>query len=82
MKQGAEGLALRLVAGNFSRLLLGVDPKSAGNSSDTRVEVQRELIEAWRYFDPAEYLEQVLRDAPLDRGRVWINEPVLLPHGA
>jgi hypothetical protein len=54
----------------------------AGFSSDTRVEVQRELIEAWRYFDPGEYLEQVLRNAPLDRGRVWINEPALLPHAS
>jgi hypothetical protein len=54
----------------------------AGFTSDTRGEVQRELVEMWRYFDPEKYAQQVLQDAALDGGRVWINEPALLPYAS
>jgi hypothetical protein len=50
----------------------------AGFASDARVEVQRELTEVWRYFDPNEYARRVLHDAPLDQGRIAITQPALL----
>lgn len=34
-------------------------------SSDPRVDVQDELIKAWKYFDPETYARRVLADAPL-----------------
>ncbi|MEJ3742845.1 NACHT domain-containing protein [Actinomycetes bacterium KLBMP 9797] len=54
----------------------------AGFAGDARAEVQRELTEVWRYFDPEQYAQQVLQDAPLDEGRVWITEPALLPYAS
>jgi hypothetical protein len=53
-----------------------------GFTGDARTEVQRELTEVWRYFDPEHYAEIVLQDAPLDRGRVWITEPALLSYAS
>ncbi|WP_433365616.1 NACHT domain-containing protein [Actinoplanes sp. CA-142083] len=50
----------------------------AGYAHDTRLEVQRELLRAWRHFDPAEYARDVLADAPLAKGRITIEEPALL----
>ncbi|GAA4531116.1 NACHT domain-containing protein [Amycolatopsis samaneae] len=32
---------------------------------DPRVKVQRELVQAWKYFDPEAYARRVLADAPL-----------------
>ncbi|OLF08181.1 hypothetical protein BLA60_25350 [Actinophytocola xinjiangensis] len=37
----------------------------AGYAPDPRVEVQDELIRAWKFFDPETYLRRVLVDAPL-----------------
>jgi hypothetical protein len=37
----------------------------ADYASDDRPPVQRELIRAWKYFDPETYARQVLADAPL-----------------
>ncbi|WIN00329.1 NACHT domain-containing protein [Actinoplanes oblitus] len=54
----------------------------AGYADDARVEVQRELAEVWRYFDPEQYAERVLQDAPLDGGRVWITEPMLMRYAS
>jgi hypothetical protein len=54
----------------------------AGFANDARAEVQRELTEVWRYFDPEKYAQQVLQDAPLDSGRVWVTEPALLAHAS
>jgi hypothetical protein len=51
-----------------------------GFAGDARAEVQRELIAVWHYFDPEEYAQRVLQEAPLDRGRIWITELALLPY--
>jgi len=40
---------------------------------DPRGAVQRALAQVWRYFDPGEYAEAVLRDAPLDDGRIKVE---------
>jgi hypothetical protein len=48
-------------------------------ASDPRAPVQDELVVGWSYFDPHEYAERVLADAPLRRGRLKINDPHLLP---
>jgi NACHT conflict system protein/NACHT domain-containing protein len=47
-------------------------------AADPRVEVQRELVRAWTYFDPAEYGREVLAEARLDNGRAHLREPALL----
>ena len=46
---------------------------------DGRPRVQRQLVQDWEYFDPGEYAERVLADAPLDEGAVVVRNPVLLP---
>jgi hypothetical protein len=46
---------------------------------DPRPSVQKELIAAWRYFDPDEFAERVLADAPLLDGHVTIDDQALLP---
>lgn len=48
-------------------------------SRDARPGVQRELIAAWRYFDPDEYAARVLAEAPLLDGPVTIEDQALLP---
>ncbi|ADJ45889.1 large ATP-binding protein [Amycolatopsis mediterranei S699] len=48
-------------------------------SGDPRPGVQRELIAAWRYFDPDEYAARVLADAPLLDGHLRIEDQALLP---
>ncbi|MEV4050314.1 NACHT domain-containing protein [Amycolatopsis sp. NPDC049688] len=48
-------------------------------SRDPRPGVQKELIAAWRYFDPDEYAARVLADAPLLDGHLWIEDQALLP---
>lgn len=48
-------------------------------SRDPRPGVQKELIAAWRYFDPDEYAARVLADAPLLDGQVSIDDQALLP---
>lgn len=45
---------------------------------DARPQVQRQLIDAWSYFDPEEYAQQVLADAPLVGGSVEVSHPALL----
>lgn len=42
-------------------------------SPDPRGAVQRALAQVWRYFDPADYAEAVLRDAPLDDGKIDVE---------
>ena len=42
-------------------------------ASDPRGAVQRALAEVWRYFDPGDYAAAVLRDAPLDHGRILVK---------
>jgi hypothetical protein len=48
-------------------------------SQDPRPRVQKELIAAWRYFDPDEYASRVLADAPLLNGHVRVEDQALLP---
>ncbi|MDS0134406.1 MULTISPECIES: NACHT domain-containing protein [unclassified Amycolatopsis] len=48
-------------------------------SRDPRPGVQKELIAAWRYFDPDEYAARVLADAPLLDGHLSIEDQALLP---
>jgi hypothetical protein len=42
--------------------------------------VQCALAQVWRYFDPGEYAEVVLRDAPLDAGSIRIERVEHVPH--
>ncbi|MDQ3273459.1 MAG: NACHT domain-containing protein, partial [Actinomycetota bacterium] len=47
---------------------------------DSRGAVQRALAQVWRYFDPADYAEAVLRDAPLDAGSIQVELVEHVPH--
>lgn len=47
---------------------------------DPRGPVQRALAKVWRYFDPTDYAQAVLRDAPLDGGRISVNLLEHIPH--
>ena len=47
---------------------------------DSRGAVQRALAQVWRYFDPGEYAEAVLRDAPLDAGSIQVEQVEHVPH--
>ncbi|MBM0203615.1 NACHT domain-containing protein [Micromonospora sp. STR1s_5] len=47
--------------------------------TDPRSRVQQQLITAWEYFDPSDYADQVLADAPLDAGKATIRSAALLP---
>ncbi|MQY08477.1 NACHT N-terminal Helical domain 1-containing protein [Actinomadura macrotermitis] len=51
-----------------------------GYASDSRPEVQEELIEGWAYSDPEEYARRVLSDAPLVHGRVTPPSRAVLPY--
>ncbi|MFY1694755.1 NACHT domain-containing protein [Solwaraspora sp. WMMA2101] len=51
----------------------------AGFALDVRPRVQRELISVWPYFDPKEYAQNVLAEAPLDSGHVLVFDLALLP---
>ena len=47
---------------------------------DPRNAVQRALAQVWRYFDPGDYATAVLRDAPLDNGRIKVELVEHVPH--
>ncbi|GAA3398229.1 NACHT domain-containing protein [Cryptosporangium minutisporangium] len=47
-------------------------------AADPRHRVQRELIAVWEYFDPDEYADRILADAPLINGSVTIVNQNLL----
>ncbi|MEU4532005.1 NACHT domain-containing protein [Micromonospora ureilytica] len=47
--------------------------------TDPRPRVQRQLITAWEYFDPNDYADRVLADAPLDGGEATIRHAALFP---
>ncbi|GAB2979270.1 NACHT N-terminal Helical domain 1-containing protein [Saccharothrix stipae] len=49
-------------------------------AQDPRRQVQRELIRAWPYFDPGEYADRVLSDAPLLNGSITVEDQNLLAH--
>ncbi len=69
----ATVLAVALVNGPAALATL------ARYASDPRLRVQRQLVSAWEYFDPNDYADSVLADAPLDNGRVDIRSAALLP---
>ncbi|MEU7869316.1 NACHT domain-containing protein [Dactylosporangium sp. NPDC049140] len=76
MPQGRAAAAIRaaaLVNGPGALDLL------AAYAADPRPEVQRELARVWEYFDPHEYAERVLAQAPLPDGEVTVTNPGLLP---
>jgi Leucine-rich repeat (LRR) protein len=50
-----------------------------GYASSNRVTVVRELLRAWPRFDVKEFARQVLADSPLERGRLLLDDPTLLP---
>jgi hypothetical protein len=47
---------------------------------DPRGAVQRALAQVWRYFDPGEYAEAVLLDAPLDGGKITVERVEHVTH--
>ncbi|MFD9887816.1 NACHT domain-containing protein [Amycolatopsis sp. NPDC059027] len=47
---------------------------------DPRPAVQRQLASVWRYFDPQNYVNEVLTNAPLDEGEITITTGRLLPY--
>ena len=47
---------------------------------DPRGAVQRALAQVWRYFDPGDYAETVLREAPLDAGSIRVERVEHVPH--
>ncbi|MGW5643493.1 NACHT domain-containing protein [Saccharopolyspora sp. NPDC003752] len=49
-------------------------------ASDPRPEIQRELAMAWQYFDPERYAHDVLADAPLVNGSIWVDSRRFIPH--
>jgi hypothetical protein len=49
-------------------------------SPDPRSAVQRALAQMWRYFDPGDYAQAVLRDAPLDDGTIIVELIEHVPH--
>ncbi|HET8658692.1 MAG TPA: NACHT domain-containing protein [Micromonosporaceae bacterium] len=54
-------------------------PLLARFARDRRMLVQRELVRAWRRFDPDEYAQNVLTDSPLCNGYLEIDDPNLAP---
>ncbi len=55
-------------------------PRLIRYAQDPRTSVQRELAQAWEYFDPERYANEVLADAPLVGGHVKVENRRLLPH--
>ncbi|MFC4068475.1 NACHT domain-containing protein [Actinoplanes subglobosus] len=51
----------------------------AGYAKDPRSRVQRQLAAAWEYFDPADYADQILAEAPLDNGEILVNSSSCIP---
>ncbi|NUT46658.1 MAG: ATP-binding protein, partial [Saccharothrix sp.] len=55
-------------------------PRLARYASNDSPAVQREVINAWKYFDPERYAREVLADAPLESGRIHIDALRLVKH--
>lgn len=51
----------------------------SGYASDPRHVIQREIADVWRYFDAEEYAKTVLRDAPLQDGRISVERIEHIP---
>lgn len=52
----------------------------AAHRTDWRVTVQREIIRGWENFDTNEYAIRVLKDAPLERGELKVENLEQLNH--
>ena len=55
-------------------------PRLARYAQDPSPAVQREVAQAWEYFDPERYAHEVLADAPLHHGNIDVTAHRLLPH--
>ncbi|KFU81213.1 NACHT domain-containing protein [Amycolatopsis lurida] len=49
-------------------------------AQDPRPKVQKQLSEAWQYFDPGRFADEVLADSPLQNGKFEVNAGRLLPY--
>ncbi|ADJ49410.1 large ATP-binding protein [Amycolatopsis mediterranei S699] len=49
-------------------------------AQDSRLAVQKQLTQAWQYFDPERYAAEVLADSPLADGVATVEAVRLLPH--
>ncbi|HEV2783231.1 MAG TPA: NACHT domain-containing protein [Actinophytocola sp.] len=49
-------------------------------AQDQRPAVQREIVDAWQYFDPQRYADEVLANMPVRDGFLTIRTKRLLPH--
>ncbi|MEV1116378.1 NACHT domain-containing protein [Actinosynnema sp. NPDC049800] len=79
-----EGLSEAAAAATTRAVALtgGADaiPLLARYAGDSRWAVQGELVKAWEYFDPERYAHEVLADARLQNGYIWVTVPRLLKH--
>ncbi|RSM62941.1 ATP-binding protein [Amycolatopsis sp. WAC 01376] len=66
--------AATLTAGDDALQLL------RGYAQDPREKVQNQLSEAWQYFDPERFADEVLADSPLWNGKFEVNASRLLPY--
>ncbi|MEV8443964.1 NACHT domain-containing protein [Actinosynnema sp. NPDC051121] len=55
-------------------------PRLARYAQDPNPAVQREVAQAWEYFDPERYAQEVLADAPLHDGYLRVTAARLLKH--
>nr|WP_158846475.1 hypothetical protein [Saccharothrix deserti] len=55
-------------------------PRLARYAQDGRKGVQTQLAQAWEYFDPERYANEVLADAPLVNGLLKVENHRFLPH--
>lgn len=55
-------------------------PLLRGYAQDSREKVQKQLSEAWQYFDPERFADEVLADSPLWNGKFEVNAGRLLPY--
>ncbi|RSN65538.1 ATP-binding protein [Amycolatopsis sp. WAC 04182] len=49
-------------------------------AQDSREKVQMQLSEAWQYFDPERFADEVLADSPLQNGKFEVNAGRLVPY--
>ncbi|MBB5852389.1 NACHT domain-containing protein [Amycolatopsis umgeniensis] len=49
-------------------------------AQDSRESVQEQLREAWQYFDPERFADEVLADSPLWNGKIVVTAGRLLPY--
>nr|WP_232376632.1 NACHT domain-containing protein [Amycolatopsis aidingensis] len=54
-------------------------PRLARYAQDPRPSVQYQIADAWQYFDPERFAEEVLADSPLAHGHLIVHSRRLLP---